>query len=489
VRNLKERVIRGGAAKLCGQTANLMLRLGFVATMARLLSPEDFGLFAMVIAVTGIYDLFTTGGLSLATVQRPTITEEQISNLFWVNLLIGIILCFMCFVSAPFLVALYSEPRLFWITVALGGGFLFNAAGVQHSALLQRQLRYVGLTTIELASLLVSYVLGIGLALWGFGYWALVGSTITTPAVSSALMWIFTGWMPSLPRRFVDVRSMLRFGGIVTLNNLIVHIAYNLDKLLIGRVWGPGALGLYGTAYQLVNVPTRALIEVVGVVGFSALSRLQEDPHRVKIYFLKGCSLLVSLTAPITIFAAFFADDIVLVVLGSQWMEAAPIFRLLAPTILVFSIINPTGLLLQTSGLHVRSLIVALALAPLTIAGYLVGLPYGPMGVAAGFSTAMLLWVVPHVIWCLHNTGISPREFLGATWRPFFASIVATGLAFGISQLWLAQFQSPFVRLLFLASIMVGSYLCILVFAMGQKALYLGLLKDLGVLRSRFAVL
>jgi PST family polysaccharide transporter len=479
VEDLKQRVVRGGIARLFGQVANLALRLGFTAVMARLLHPEDFGLVAMVVAVTGIYDLFTSAGLSLATIQRASITEEQISTLFWINLIVGSVLCLLCVATAPLLVGFYHEPRLFWVTVVMGAGFLLNATGIQHSALMQRELRYVDLTMTELASLLVGYSFGIGLAAYGFGYWALVGSTVLIPAVSSALMWIFSAWVPSLPRRRSDIRSLLGYGGTITLNNLIVYVAYNFDKLLIGRVWGASALGLYGTAYQLANVPTRNLTGAVGGIAFSALSRLQGEPIRLKSYFLKGCSLLVSVTAPITIFSALFADDIVFVVLGPKWADAATIFRLLAPTILVFSVINPTGWLLQSTGLHRRSLWIALVIAPLVIGAYLIGLPYGPRGVAFGFSAAMTLWVVPHVMWCLHNTTISPSELLLATARPFLASTVAAVLAFGAADLWFNDLQFALLRLALAGVVMAGAYFAILLYVMGEKAFYLNLLSGL----------
>ena len=134
---------------------------------------------------------------------------------------------------------------------------------------------------------------------------------------------------------------MLRFGGTITLNGLVVYVAYNLEKVLLGRFWGPDALGIYGRAYQLINIPTDNLNSAIGGVAFSALSRLQNDPVRLKSYFLKGYSLVISLTIPITIFCALFADDIVLVILGPKWTEAAVIFRLLTPTVLIFGMINP----------------------------------------------------------------------------------------------------------------------------------------------------
>ena len=334
--HLKVKTLRGGVAKLCGQAGNFALRLGSMVVLARLLSPQDFGLVAMVTVVTGVYELFTSAGLSSATIQRFAITNQQISTLFWINILVGTALGALCVGTAPVLVKFYHEPRLFGVTIAMAAGFVLNAAGVQHSAILQRQLRYVAVTAIELSALLASIVVGIGMALAGFGYWSLVGAAIISPAVSTAGMWIVTGWIPGAPKWDAGVNSMLRFGGTITLNGLIVYIAYNFDKLLLGRVWGADALGIYGRAYQLINLPTGNLNAAVGGIAFSALSRLQNDPPRIRSYFLKGYSLVISMTVPITMFSAFFAEDIILVLLGPKWGEAAEIFRFLTPTVLIF---------------------------------------------------------------------------------------------------------------------------------------------------------
>ncbi len=137
---------------------------------------------------------------------------------------------------------------------------------------------------------------------------------------------------------------MMHFGGTLTLNGLVVYIATNFEKILLGRFWGVDAVGLYGRAYQLINIPTENLNSAAGEVAFSALSRLQHDPHRLKKYFLKGYSLVLALTLPITIACALFADDIILVLLGPKWKAAATILRLLAPTMLVFAIANPSGM-------------------------------------------------------------------------------------------------------------------------------------------------
>jgi O-antigen/teichoic acid export membrane protein len=213
-------------------------------------------------------------------------------------------------------------------------------------------------------------------------------------------------------------------------------------------------------------------------VAFSALSRVQDDPNRLKSYFLKGYSLVLALTIPITGACALFADDIILVVLGPKWKEAALIFRLLTPTVLVFALINPLGWLLFSMGLVGRSLKIALVIAPLVITGYVIGLPYGAEGVALGFSAAMVLWVVPHVAWCIHGTIISLSDLLQAVSRPFLSGMVAAALAFGV-QSFFGPLLSPLPRLVLGGGVLVGSYLLMLFWVMGQKSFYLDLLRTL----------
>ena len=158
MKDLKQRTIRGGLARLSAQAANFILRAGSLVVLARLLSPKDFGLVGMVTAFTGVLSLFRDFGLSSAAIQHATVTEEQISTLFWINMFVGALLGLLAVAMAPVIAAFYHEPRLFSVTVVLAAGFLFNAAGVQHSALLQRQMRFTALAVIGVVSLIVGCV-------------------------------------------------------------------------------------------------------------------------------------------------------------------------------------------------------------------------------------------------------------------------------------------------------------------------------------------
>jgi O-antigen/teichoic acid export membrane protein len=476
MKDLKQKTIQGGLARLLAQGANFALRIGSLMILARLLGPEDYGLVGMVAAFTGVLSLFRDFGLSSAAIQRSEVTEEQISTLFWINLLVGVLLTLLTVAMAPAIAAFYHQPRLVAVSAVMALGFLFNAAGIQHSVLLQRQMRFTTMAVISTVSLAVGTIVGIAGAKAGYGYWALVAMTITSPFVATIGFWMAAAWIPGRPRRRAGIRSMMHFGGALTLNSLLAYLAYNAEKILIGRYWGADAIGIYGRAYQLINIPTDNLNTAVGEVAFSALSRLQHDLERLKSYFLKGYSLVLGLTIPITIACALFPDDIIRVLLGSKWGEAAPIFRLLAPTILIFAIINPLGWLLFSLGHVKRSLKIAFVFAPLIIAGYALGLPYGPKGVAFAYSAVMTLWVIPHIAWCVHGTGISLRDILLTVSRPLASGILAGGLTY-IVRMAVGQFLSPLPRLLLESSVLFAAFLGLLLFVAGQKSLYLDILR------------
>src|SRR5271165_587337 len=206
-----------------------------MVVLARLLTPADFGVVGMVTACTGFLEMFRDMGLSVATIQRASITHAQTSMLFWVNLAAGGILAALCAATAPLLARFYHEPRLFWPTIALGAGFVFNGAAVQHRAILAREMRFAALAVIEIVSVVVSVAVGIVMAVAGQRYWALVGMYVSVPILGLLGVWAVGGWVPGLPQRGAGVRAMLRYGGTLTLKNLVMYLALNTDKVLLGR--------------------------------------------------------------------------------------------------------------------------------------------------------------------------------------------------------------------------------------------------------------
>jgi PST family polysaccharide transporter len=483
MKDLKQRALRGGLAKIVSQIASLVLRTGSLMVMARLLDPKDFGLVGMVTAVIGVFSVFRDFGLSAAAVQRSKITNEQSSTLFWINLLVGAVLALVAVALGPLVAKFYHEQRLIGVTAVLATAFFLNAAGVQHSAVLERQMRFVTLSLIDIFSLFISASVGIGMALSGWGYWSLVAISTVTPLIYTICVWLTAGWIPGKPQRDTGIGSMLRFGGTLTLNGLIMYLASNLDKVLLGRFWGVDALGIYGRAYQLINIPTDSLNSSVGGVAFAALSRIQGEPARLRSYFLRGYSLLLSLTVPVAITCALFGADIIRVFLGPKWHSAATVFRLLAPTTLGFAILAPLGWLLSSCGLVGRGLRIAFVIAPLLIAGYAVGLRWGPTGVAIAYSSVMLLSVLPLVAWAARDTPITFRDLLLALGRPFLGGMMAAGVVCGF-QLLFGVRLAALPRLVLGIGLLASVYIWILLIVMGQKQFYVEIFQELMNARS-----
>jgi PST family polysaccharide transporter len=481
--SLKQRTARGALFSSSAQGVSFALRTVSMVILARLLFPADFGLVGMVTAATGFVGLFRDAGLSLATIQRNNLTKEHVFTLFWVNLGVGCLLSALSAIMGPALASFYHEPRLVGIAATLGLAFIFQGATAQHRAILQRNMRFRQLALIDTISIAASICVAVGMAVAGFGYWAIVAMTVGQTALNSAGTWFTEGWIPGAPGRLKEIRSMLRFGGAVSFNSVLAYVAYNTDKILIGRFWGAETLGIYGRAYQLVNLPTDNLNATLSLVAFPALSRLQKEPARLRDYFLKGYRLFLSLNVPITVSFALFADDIIRVFLGPRWHEAAAVFRLLAPTVTAFGLINPFFWLLLATGQIRRSLKMGLVFTPAIILGYTLGLHHGSRGVAAGFSITLLLLVAPLLFWAQHGQEgvfVNWKDILKSTTPPLF-SAVAAALATLFADRLFVPIAPAVLRLVTETGFFLTIYLVVLLFVMRQTTLFQSFLRELGV--------
>ena len=476
--SLKGESVRGGVVTVLSEAFRFLLQTGSMIVIARLLTPEEYGVYGLVLALTGFVLLFKDVGLSMATVQRDEITHDEISTLFWINVGLGVLMSVIIAAAAPVLTWFYHDQRLFWVTIASGLAFLISGFGMQHGALLQRTMRYTTMARISVYSLLVSSVVGISMALLGCGYWSLVGMTLASTIVGTVASCWAIPWIPGRPKRGLGIRSMLHFGGTITLNNLVVYLAYNtVPNMLLGRVCGPEAVGLFGRAYQLVNLPMQQLNNAIYRVAFPALSRIQNDSARLCRSFLAGYSILLSCNMPITVFTALFAEPIIRILLGVKWLLAAPVLLLLTPAILGFALVNPLGWFMMATGLAKRSLHIAYLVAPVVILGVVVGLPYGLTGVATGFSAAVVALVIPIIVWALHGTGITLRDFWNTVKQPLLSGLLAGICGMGLKHV-MGEGWRPIPALLVGAGVVFGVYAFMLLVVMGQKDHYLDLVKQ-----------
>jgi O-antigen/teichoic acid export membrane protein len=474
--DLKAKAVRAGIINVGARGFGFVVRVLSIIILGRLLDPRDYGVVTMVTAFTGVLNMFGALGLSQAAIQRDVLTEDESASLFWINLAFGGLLTLITIASAPLIAWFYHEPRLLAVTEVVGITFIIAGAGIQHGALLRRRMLFGLVAAIDTVALLVGTAVSIGMATAGYTYWALVSTTITIPLVTTFGLWISTGWIPGRPQIAPSIKPLLRFGLGSTMNGFISYFASNVDKLLIGRVWGIEAVGLYGRAYNLINFPGDNLNTTIGEVAFAALSRTRSDPVRFKRYFLKGYSLVVTLTLPLTIVCALFSNDLVAVVLGPKWAAAAPIFRILAPTILAFAILNPLGWLLNSLGLIKRGVYIASLFASIVTVAVLIGLPYGPTGVAVAYSTATVIKVIPITAWAVRGTGVRMREIFASLWRPLAASAAATAAAIATYGVYGSE-QPIALRLVTEIGLFGVVYVTTMLLLAGQQALCLDLFR------------
>ncbi len=418
--NLKSRAVRGGAATLTAQIINFLITIGSLSVLGRLLAPDDFGVIGMVVVLTGFVDQLGNLGLSQATVQRDDITPGQVSNLFWLNVIFSFLVALLCTGLAPLLVWFYHEPRVLWVTIALAGVIAVKGLVVQHQALLQRRMRFHRLSAISVCSVAGGAVLAIVTAHW-LAYWALVLQYYTVTIITLLGVWLSVRWMPRLPRRGEGTRRLALFGGHLTVVGLGGYLATNVDRLLIGRLFGTEKLGQYNNAVRLIQLPLRQIMPPTNAVALPTFSRLASDPVAYRRHFLSLFQLIALALMPAVAVMIPCGDWIIRLVLGPQWREAGWIFQAMSPIMMVQVLNSVLTWLFVTqdrTGAFVRYSLVNNFIAILSI---VIGLHWGPIGVALGYTISGLLIRTPYLIYSVGRLGVVSmgdlyRNMLPAVW-------------------------------------------------------------------------
>jgi len=482
--DLGSRTARGGVVTIVSQALRFVLSMVGTVILARLLTPQDYGLIGMVAVVTGFISIYKDLGLASATIQRPTITAAQISTLFWINVALSLVVTFVCILVAPVLSWFYGESKLIWITIASAFGFTLSGLAVQHEALLRRQMRFVVISLISVLAMVTGYAVGILLAWNGYQYRALVFSQLTLVATNTIGIFFVCRWRPGLPQRNTGVSSMIKFGGNFTGFSTINYFSRNLDNLLIGKVWGPFQLGLYNRAYQLMMLPIDQINEPITSVAVPALSRLIDSPDAYRRAYLRIIEKIALITMPGVMLMIVTNDLIVSVMLGPKWHDVGPLLVVLGISGLVQPIGNTTGWLFITQARTQRMFKLGMITGPITVVSILLGLHWGAIGVAIAYVCIRLSISDPLVYWFVGRKGPVRTKDFYVTMAPIAGASLAGGLACVAFRIWV----NPANRLVGLAScgaiMAVGTLLVLGLLPAGRRTLA-DLLKTFHLLRQK----
>ena len=434
--DLARKSIWGGMTTMTAQGVHTGLQIAGMVVLARLLTPDDYGLIGMVTVVTGFAAMFKDAGLSMATIQKDRITRDQITTLFWINVFISGVLGLCVMAGSPLVAWFYGRPELTAVTAVLSLSFIISGLTLQHQALLRRHMYFGTLATIQIAAQVLTLGVTIVLALLGWRYWALIVGSVVTTLASVLLTFVFCPWVPGRWKKGTGVRGMLMFGGHMTGFEFVSYLARNMDNILIGKFIGADALGLYGRAYRLFMMPIIEIRRPLTNVAEPVLSTLKNQTSRYVKYYQHILNLLATLMIPLTLYCMLEAEFLIRLLLGSQWMGAVPVFQILAITGLIQPLAGTQGLVLLSIGFSKRYFYWGMINAILWCTSFVAGLPYGIEGVATAYAIVNYAVFIPSLFFCFRGTPIKVSLFLKTLVPPMLvAALTATGFL-AVHQAW-----------------------------------------------------
>lgn len=424
------------------QGARVASQLVSMVVLARLLPPESYGLMAMAMTVTNLAFLFRDMGTSVALIQCKVLSDELKCTLYWVNVGLALAIALVLAACAPAIALAYKEPRLTLIIAALALAFPLSSLGTVHQALMERDSQFRLLARIEAVSAIAGLALALAAAALGAAVWSLVLQMLLATALTSVQSCLASPWRPRLVFAARELRAIAGFSANFSLFQYVSYLERNADSIIIGRLLGPVALGVYSMAYKVMLFPLQNITGVASRALFPAMSRRQESREELGALYLRATSTISMVTAPLMAGLFFLREPFVALALGPRWGAAAALLKWLAAVGFIQSITASTGAVFLALGKSRLMLGLGVFGAALQVGAFIIGVRWGVEGVAASYCVANLLNALPATAVVVALLGIAPRAALTEIGRP----VAAAG--FMLLALWvlgdaLARFALP----------------------------------------------
>ncbi len=430
--NIRQLAARGAGATLLSGGAGLAIQIIATVVLARLLSPSDFGVVAMVTTFSMLLTNFGLNGFTESLVQCENINHRLTSNLFWINIVVGLVLSFGFAAAGALLARFFNDPRVQDVAVAMASTIFLSSLAVLHLALLKRGMRFSLISANDIVARTISVALSIVLGWAGWGYWALVAGSVVLPLSTSIGAWALCPWLPGRPRRMEGTWPMVQFALHVYGRFTSNYFARNMDNLLIGWRFSAASLGFYKKAYDLFSLPATQLVGNMSVVAISALSRLTQDRMQYRRYLLGVLSALAFVGMGISGELTLVGKDIIRLLLGPRWYAAGEIFTFFAPGIGIMLIYHTHGWIHLSIGRADRWFRWGIAEIIVTGALFLLALPWGAAGIALAWGASFWILVIPAFLYAGHPIEFPTSDLIAIVWKYILASLVAGGCSAAI---------------------------------------------------------
>jgi PST family polysaccharide transporter len=359
-------------------------------TVARLVTPSAYGLANMAVVILAFAEIFRDFGLTNAVLRKGTISQDEMSLIFWFNAAVTLSLAFLMAAMSPLASRFYHEPIVAPVILVSLAGFILNGLSLQHRALINRELRFSLLAVVDTCALLVGFVVTIVLALLWHDVWCLVVGTVAQSATSSLLFVVLSGWIPSRPRPTEELPSLLKFGANTLTFSVSTFLSNQAGPILIGHFLGPGLLGQFTRAQTLFTLPNSNLVEPIAQATLPLLARLRIDPAEYRQAYLGMVRKLCAFLMPISIALAFVGVPLAQALLGEKWRVAGEVLSALAPSLAAVGLGYSISDLFITQDRSSELRTVGFLETIIRVGSILVGIHFGVVTVARCYSLSTI---------------------------------------------------------------------------------------------------
>jgi len=395
MKDIRDKTIKGVSWNIINQVVIQSVAFVFSVVLARLLSPEEFGIVGLVTVFTGFATIFLDLGLGAALVQKKNVTDTDLSTVFWFNVAIGTFLTLLLASCSGLLSRFYEKPILQTITIIISLNFFIRSLAVVQNNTFLKKIDFKSLTIRNILTTLLSGSVAIFMAYRGYGVWSIVAQSLLTSVLSTAFIWFLSEWRPQLVFSWSSLREMRKFSANLVANNALNYWTRNLDNFLIGKFIGTSALGLYSKAYGLMLLPLNSVSRVIANVLFPSFSRIQDDRIRIRHIYLKITRSIALITFPLMIGLLVVANDFVATLFGNQWAPMVPVLQILCIPGMLQSIGSLNGSIYQSLGKTELQFKVTFLIKVVRIIFLIIGIYWGIIGVAWAYALSNYLLLYP----------------------------------------------------------------------------------------------
>jgi O-antigen/teichoic acid export membrane protein len=432
VPDLRDRVL-GGLGWVVGSQIGLQLtRVVTAIAIARLLTPDEYGLAMLALVFASLVLVFSDLALGAALIQRPTLSEVDRDTAFWVTAGSGILFALLGVALSGPLATLYGDADAQPLLAVLSISFVVSALGAPAQSLMIREMDFRRVEVLPMLGALGGGVAGVALAATGGGAWAIILQYIVGTTLTTVLIWWRSPWKPRFAFSMASLRDLGGFSVYMLGHRLLYYLQTNGDRFLIGRFLGTTSLGVYAIAFNTIIQPASKLGGPLQRVMSPAFCRIQEEPERIAAAWARVLRMLAALCVPALGGLIVVAPDFVPVVLGSQWEEAVPIIQILAWVGIVQALQSLSVDVLMARNRARTIFRFSLLLVTCHLAAFVIGLQWGVVGVAVAFAVSTTLVEPIQTVLGARALGVSPMVLVRAVAGPFQAAFVMCVVVLGV---------------------------------------------------------